>query len=220
MFCLDIDKLEENLKGIFCLSIHKFNFLSFYRKNYLPSKDNNSIRDEICKHLNKNGHQELPKKIYILTQLSYLGYCYNPVSFYFCYDNNENLLYILSEVNNTPWNERYVYVQKCSNKESIYNFYLDKEFHISPFLPMNTNYAWKFTLLPDKIMIRMQCLVNKDINLQVAFKVKPQPVNTKNCWKALSHNPFSTFLMHYRIYWQALLLYIKKTPFYIHPTRI
>ena len=48
----------------------------------------------------------------LLTNLRYLGHCFNPVSFYYCYEEpgSERVAAIVAEVTNTPWGERHAYV--------------------------------------------------------------------------------------------------------------
>ncbi len=49
--------------------------------------------------------------IRLLTHLRYFGYCFNPVSFYYCYDpSGQDIVAVVAEVTNTPWGERHCYV--------------------------------------------------------------------------------------------------------------
>ena len=49
--------------------------------------------------------------IRLLTHLRYLGHCFNPVSFYYCYDAaGEQVTAVVAHVTNTPWGERHAYV--------------------------------------------------------------------------------------------------------------
>lgn len=218
MFFLDIDNLQGIFKGIPFISINKFNLISFYRKNYFPSKVNLSIRQEIENEIKRHGYDEIPKKIYILTHLTYLGFCYNPVTFYYCYDDTDQLIFFLSEVNNTPWNERYVYLQRIS-KEHSHAWTQDKQFHVSPFLPMNLQYRWKINNPNDQIRIHLECTDNKSI-FRATLRLMQRNLNLKSCLATFLLCPFTTLLIVFRIYWQALIIFVKKIPFYHHPDRI
>ena len=47
----------------------------------------------------------------LLTHLRYFGHCFNPVSFYYCYDAaGEHVRAVVAHVTNTPWGERHAYV--------------------------------------------------------------------------------------------------------------
>lgn len=219
MFFLDIDNIENAFAGVPFVSTNKLNLMSFNRVNYMPSKDGASIRNELIKEIHKNGYIEEPGKIYILTHLAYFGYCYNPVSFYYCYSQDDKLMYFMAEVNNTPWNERYVYFKNCDSSGSNIKFNLDKKFHVSPFLPIDMIYQWNINTPNEIVRISMRCYESDLLKFTAAFKLSSKQITPINCFKALIKNPFATQLLHYRIYWQALKLLIKCTPFYAHQHR-
>lgn len=219
MFFLDVDNVDSAFEKNPFVSVNKFNFISFNRNNYMPSEDSTSIRDEIIKQIRANGYVEEPDKIYILTHLGYFGYCYNPVSFFYCYSKDEQLLYFLAEVNNTPWNERYVYFKKCDISELNIKFSLDKKFHVSPFLPMDMTYKWDINTPKEIVYVSMKCYEDNILRLTASFKLSRNKLSAMNCFKALLKNPLATQLLHYRIYWQALKLLIKRTPFFDHKQR-
>ena len=218
MFFLDIDNLTNTFKNIPFVSINKINLISFYRKNYFPSKTNLSLREEIEEEIKRRGYDSMPKKIYILTHLSYLGFCYNPVSFYYCYDAQDNLIYFLSEVNNTPWNERHIYFQQIVNN-GINAWVHDKEFHVSPFLPINLQYSWKINEPNEQVRISLACIANATV-FRATLKLVRSKIDFANCLSIFVVSPLTTLLIVLKIYWQALWLYIKKIPFYQHPNRI
>ncbi len=213
MFFLDIDNIEATFKNIPFISVDKFNLISFYRKNYMP---NNALtlRENIEKYINSHGYDKKPNKIFILTHLSYLGYCYNPVSFYYCYSENDQLIYILAEVNNTPWNERHVYVIKV-DINNMDNLQFNKEFHVSPFMPFDLKYSWKYNIPNEQLRLTMTCIKNEPL-FYATLKLSRQKITAKKCLLVLFLNPITTQLLHFRIYWQALLLFAKRTPFYAH----
>ena len=97
--------------------------------------------------------------IRLLTNLSYFGYCFNPVSFYYCFSaKGEKVEYIVSEVNNTPWGERDTYVLECrapSVADSSWRFRPTKKMHVSPFMPMEVEYDWVLSAPADKLSVFM-----------------------------------------------------------------
>ena len=91
--------------------------------------------------------------IRMLTHLRYFGHCFNPVSFYYCFDAaGARVESIVAEVNNTPWGERHCYVlptpqQLDAGKHRALSQF-DKAFHVSPFMPMELAYDWGFERRP------------------------------------------------------------------------
>ncbi len=82
--------------------------------------------------------------IRLLTQLRTLGHCFNPVSFYYCYDESERLRALVAEVTNTPWGERHAYVIGAG-AERIIQGGMDKALHVSPFMEMDQRYEVRAT---------------------------------------------------------------------------
>ncbi len=75
-------------------------------------------------------------RVMLLTQLRYFGFHFNPVNFYYCYDEADTLRWVLAEVRNTPWNERHYYAVDGQQARP-----LEKAFHVSPFNPMDISLA-------------------------------------------------------------------------------
>ena len=78
----------------------------------------------------------------LLTGLRSFGHCFNPVSFYYCFEDGE-LAAVLAEVTSTPWGERQSYV--LHGDGPVIRGELDKRMHVSPFMPMDQRYAWALT---------------------------------------------------------------------------
>ncbi|HEY9115365.1 MAG TPA: DUF1365 family protein, partial [Bacteroidales bacterium] len=104
MFYLDIDKLDELAGRLKLMSYNRFNVFSFYDKDHFKQKDNyNSepVRARLGKYLGSEGLNFIPSRVMLLTNLRLMGYVFNPVSFYFCYDENQEIKCVVAEVSNT-----------------------------------------------------------------------------------------------------------------------
>jgi uncharacterized protein len=56
--------------------------------------------------------------IRMLAHLRYFGFCFNPATFYYCFDAaGARLETVVVEITNTPWNERHAYVLPESRNE-------------------------------------------------------------------------------------------------------
>jgi len=127
-----------------------------------------------------NLKQQPPRKILLVTHLMYFGYCFNPVSFFFVLNQQQDEIEaVVVEVSNTPWNEMSIYVlhpdsvdttlsqvypsnstkslAKDGNMTSnTYHYQCEKKFHVSPFMTMDHDYDWKFQLDEDRIVVQAQ----------------------------------------------------------------
>ena len=217
MLFLDLDDIKNAFNQNIFWSYEKFNLASFHRKDFFGDSKK-SLKSEIIKLLAKKLKVEIKGKIFLLTTLRYFGYCFNPVSFYYCYNKNKELVAIVSHITNTPWEERHAYVHDCRKiKNGTKVFEFKKDFHVSPFLPMDLKYNWKFVEPRDFLFISMECFKNQEKYFNATLKM------TKKAWSpyALNRLLFLSFPMGIKsiisIYWNALILYLKKVRFYPHP---
>jgi len=105
---LNIDKIDQTCKLSPFWSNNRWNLVSFKRQKYQP--DNKSIRESVVQKILQKTGTHFEGDIYLLANLSYWGFCYNPVVFLFCYNKKGELCFILTEIHNTPWFERFTYV--------------------------------------------------------------------------------------------------------------
>src|ERR1043165_6347006 len=106
MFYIDLDEVEMMRKKFFLFSENKFNFFSLRDHEHLQLPIDNpdktkSIREQVTRYLFENGINIGKGRIMLLTNLNVLGYNFNPVSFYYCYDEQEKPLCVVAEIGNT-----------------------------------------------------------------------------------------------------------------------
>lgn len=97
------------------------------------------LKENVLSRLESLTGERPQGRVMLLTQLRYFGFHFNPVNFYYCYDQHNALRWVLAEVRNTPWNERHYYAVDGQNARPT-----EKAFHVSPFNPMDMVYHWRF----------------------------------------------------------------------------
>jgi DUF1365 family protein len=157
-------------------------------------------------------------RISLLTHLRYFGHCFNPVSFYYFWDGDmHHPQVLLAEINNTPWNERYARAFPWGNQEnghSVHQF--DKEFHVSPFMPMEIHYSWEFSTPGEGLHVQMVNESTEGKTFEASLDLKRKPIDFYHLSYALARFPFLTLQVIGSIYWHALLLRMKGCTFYPH----
>ena len=217
MTYFDISKVESLLPDSFLFKVNKPALVSYYRSDY--HGDNKLTLDEsVRKTVKEKTGTNLEGPIRLLTHLRYFGYCFNPVSFYYCFDKSDKKLeMIMAEVTNTPWNERHCYFITAKKNKSFRQG-LKKQFHVSPFWDMDHDYDWYFSDVSDTISVNMinykdeKKVFDATLSLSVSKKI-----TNLNLFLSVLRFPFSTLMVYLRIHYRAFKLWVKGATFYDHP---
>jgi len=161
----------------------------------------------------------------MLTMLRTFGHCFNPVTFYYCYDaSGARVETVVAEITNTPWGERHAYVLPAHDGTldgHALRFRFGKRFHVSPFMPMDQDYDWTFGQPGPSLRIRMVNRRDGERVFDAALALERREITGASLAWALASHPFATLNVLRRIYWQALRLWLKRIPFHAHPaTRV
>jgi DUF1365 family protein len=217
---LDLAELKHLFAERWFWSLERPNWASFRRTDYFHSSSlplDSAARDEVQRQL---GFRPAGP-VRLLTHLRYLGYCFNPISIYYCYaEDGHTLEAFLIEIHNTPWGEEYLraFDARTSQRDGEWHRYrLDKEFHVSPFMPMDIDYDWRFTAPAEQIKVHMTSLRQDRKIFSASLNLQQQPLTGGNLGRALLRWPFMTAKVVAAIYWQALRLKMKGVPFCPHP---
>lgn len=163
--------------------------------------------------------------IRLLTHLRYFGWVMNPVSFYYVYDaTDSHVESIVAEITNTPWDERHAYVLRVADAERVgaraLRWQFDKVFHVSPFLPMDMRYDWRLTEPRETLDVHMENWRDGAVEFDATLVLKREPITHGSLARALAAFPLVTLKVSGMIYWQALRLWLKRTPFFTHPDKV
>jgi hypothetical protein len=220
MMYLDLDELPQLFGDRWFWSSSRPALARFRRQDHLGPADRSL--DESVRDLVESETGERPAgPIRLLTNLSYFGYCFNPVSFYYCFGRDEESVeYLVAEVNNTPWGERDTYVLSCretSADASCWHFRPRKKMHVSPFMPMDVDYDWALTAPGARLSVYMANSKGGERIFDAAMQMERVEISSRTLAGVLLRFPLMTFKVITAIYWEALRLWLKRCPIYVHP---
>jgi DUF1365 family protein len=222
MLYLDLAEIPELFRGRLLWSADRPAPAWFRRRDYLGDADvplDTAVRDRVE---SATGRRALGP-IRLLTHLRYFGYCFNPVSFYYCYDSaGESLDAIVAEITNTPWGERHAYVLPCrrdANRGAQRRFRFRKAFHVSPFMDMDLDYEWLFNEPGQRLTVQMDNLDDGVKLFDATLTLQRREISDAGLNRTLWRYPLMTLQVIARIHLQALRLWLKRCPFYVHPAK-
>lgn len=221
---LDLAELDSVFEGRWFWSVRRPALARFRRADFLGDANiplDQAVRDRIETETGRRPRGP----IRLLTHIRQFGYNFNPVSFYYVFDETgERLETLVAEITNTPWDERHAYVLPVAEAErvgaQVLRWQFDKRFHVSPFLPMDMRYDWRFTEPGDTLSVHMENWKDGQAQFDATLTLHREPITAGSLARVLAMFPLITFKVSALIYWQALLLLVKRTPFFTHPDKL
>lgn len=219
---LDLSELDDVFRGRWFWSTRGRALIWLRRADYLGDPCvpfDQAVRDRVER---ETGRRPVGP-IRLLTHLRSFGHCFNPVSFYYCYDAaGTHVETIIAEITNTPWKERHTYVLPVSMSTAHgakLRFRFGKSFHVSPFMPMEIDYDWRFTPPGTRLAVHMENQRAGETLFDATLALKRREISGASLAGALLRYPFATLRVLRAIYWQALRLWLKGVPFHVHPAK-
>ena len=213
VFSLLIDLSEIYLldKELKIFSYNKFNIISFYDKDH-GARDGSLVENWVKDNLKKNNINTNEIQIKLLCYPRIFGYVFNPLSVFYIYDKNSNLISILYEVKNT-FGEQHTYIFKTNINNNLIQHMCKKKFHVSPFIEMDCVYFFRLLKPGNKISVIID-QNDKDGKILYASQdgVKSEITNS-NMTKSYLKHPLMTFKIILAIHFEAFKLWSKGIKF-------
>lgn len=210
---LDLAELPQVLDGVPSL------LARFHRPDYLGDPKiplDTAVRDLVQERL---GFRPAGP-VRMLAHLRYLGHCFNPVVFYWCFTpDGERVEAVVAEVTNTPWGDRHAYVVAGEgNADHVLESRHAKAMHVSPFMPMEMTYRWRIQTPGERLSVAIE---NHDADGALVFDahlmLRRREITPSALKRVLVRHPAMTLHVLGGIYGQALRLRLKGAPWHAKP---
>jgi DUF1365 family protein len=208
---IDLDELEELCGGR--LVARRPGLLRFRRGDYLGDPRTPlsvAVRDLVEDRIRVRPHGP----VRMLANLSALGHCFNPVSFYYCMDApGVSVEAVVAEVTNTPWGERQAYVLAAPVPRRVLRGSFAKELHVSPFMGMDHRYEWRMTEPAQTLSVHIVSSRGGRVAFDATLSLRRRELSSAGLARCAS----TTLRTLVSIYGQAAMLKFKGVPVRAHP---
>jgi len=237
MAYLDLDELPELFDGHLLWSARRPALAWFRRSDYLGDP-HTPLRQAVEQLVRERIGIALDGPIRLLTHMRFLGHCFNPVSFYYCFDaDGEHVRAVVAEVTNTPWGERHAYVLPVDRRRAkasgdddgnagyVMRGEFAKALHVSPLMGMDHTYDWRLTEPGQRLSVHIESTRSGGphdgaLVFDATLSLRRRPITAGELRRVLVRNPLPTIRLTARIYAHALRLRLRGAHWHSHPRHL
>lgn len=214
MMAVDLDRIGEVVAKSRLFSHNRAGLIALYDKDH-GQRDGSSLRAFAEDALRRGGLQAFAQKIIFVTTPRLLGYAFNPISFYFCYDAGGVLGAVLHQVKNT-FGDQIGYIMPVQGDGPIRQS-APKRMHVSPFFDMQGGYRFALTPPGDQLTVSIQYGAAEQKRLTATMRLAHVPWSDRSLLRLLLQMPFAPMKVMLAIHWQAVKLFVKGAKFHRTP---
>lgn len=226
MAYLDLDELPELFDMSLIWSARRPALVWFRRADYLGDPGL-GLKQSVCALVEQRTGFRPEGPVRLLTHLRCLGHCFNPVSFYYCFDApGERVVAVVAEVTNTPWGERHAYVMPATDAldrgtVTVLREQFDKQLHVSPLMSMDRRYDWRLTVPSQQLLVHIESRPHdaREGAFDATLSLRRREIDAAALRRALLRYPLLTMRVQARIYSHALRLRLRGARWHPHPER-
>lgn len=236
MVMLDVDRIDEQMRVSPFTSRNRWNWASFDDRDHFGNPDQ-PLRERLTVDAARHGVRLPDGPIRLVTHLRYLGYCFNPVSFFYCFNRGEKLQLVLAEVNNT-FGESHNYWLAPSTPHATdrpgpscpapgashtapgtFRSAARKSLYVSPYMEANLEYGFAFTPPGNGLVAHMTVSGAAHRLFDATLTLERRPWTAEEIRRVLVRHPFMTakvigaiHLEAFRLWWKGVRVVPRPTP--------
>jgi hypothetical protein len=226
---LDLDELDALHRQLRLFSFNRRNLYSFRDGDYFPTHEpqhqaaarppnppapGTSLKARVAHHLAENGIDLTGGRVLLITLPRVLGYLFNPVSFYFCFDRTGAPVAALSEVTNTFKEMKPYLLGPETRQGGTFSLRTPKHFYVSPFSDVDVAFDFTLRVPGDRLSVQIDDYVGPERTLTSTLAGPRRDLtDARLAWFSLKY-PLITLKVISLIHWHAFRLWLKKVPWF------
>jgi DUF1365 family protein len=235
LFALDLDEVPDLARRLRFFSLGRPNLYSFREGDYLPlhesghnpagpevkAKPGAGLRERVEALAAAHGIDLTGGRVQLVTLPRVLGYLFNPVSFYFCFDRSGAPAAAIAEVTNTFREVKPFFLRPDADAAARGEFRLrvPKHFYVSPFSDVDVAFDFHLRLPGDRLSVQIDDLVGSRRTLTSTLTgARRDLTSARLAWFTLKY-PALTLRVIALIHWHALRLWLKRVPWFAKAAR-
>lgn len=214
---LDLSEIDQIAASLWLFSRNRFNLFSFHDKDFGRSS-NETLEYYVHRSLNAAGIEQIPARILLSCYPRVLGHAFNPLSLFYCLDDNDNCYAVIHEVHNT-FGERHSYVLPAIAAESTDRWIhqdAGKKLFVSPFASMGLHYRFRLNQPDEKQVILIRVNDEQGVLITAGYTARQLPLTASQLLKVFIRFPLLGAKVVGGIHWEALKLWLKGIPLFKH----
>ena len=212
---LDLDELPKLDESLRLFGHNRRALFSLLDRDH-GTGDGSDLRNHIREHLGDAGITGADGPIRLLCYPRVLGYVFNPLSVFYCYDKNDQLKAVVYEVNNTH-GERHSYVIPIAADSRPVRHSCDKVLFVSPFMPMDCSYRFHINRPEQRLHLFIHETQQGIPILDAWFTGRREPLTDRTLLRSALKIPLLSLKIIIGIHWEAAKLWSKGLPIFRHP---
>jgi len=239
LFAVDLDELDALSRKLRLFSLNERNCYSLRETDFLPTGEPihgastsgqqspighpQSLKARVVAQLAMHGLDLTGGRVLLVTLPRVLGYLFNPVSFYFCYDREGQPVASIAEVTNT-FKEMKPFVlgpATCTAAKpgATFSLRVPKHFYVSPFTDLDVAFDFTLRTPGDRLSVQIDDYEAGQRTLTSVLTGSRQPLTDRRLTWFMLKYPFITLQVISLIHWNALKLYLKGVPWFAKTAR-
>lgn len=214
MFYLDLDEIDGLCRKNCLLGHNRFRLYSFYDKDHMPLS-HGSVRENITEFLRAKGETAQVGRIMVLANLRTLGYVFNPLTLFYCFDALGRPLCVVPQIGNTFGEIKAFLLDQDTLADGAFKSRQQKLYYISPFSDLDIQLDFQLKLPAERLDVRVDDVQNGEKFLYASLTGKRKELNIRNLlWLTVKY-PLITLKVISLIHIHALILFFKGIPYHL-----